>query len=94
MGTNLFLTEKFIVMVAAAYLQASYSVGTDTSNLFPNKLVQGVGFSGRMPADVEFGNGDNRLTVNELFQYVYKYTKHKQTPDVYPRNCEYELFVR
>lgn len=94
MGSNLFLTEKFIVMVASGYLQASYSIGTDTSNLFPNKLCKGVGTSGPMPADTECGNGDGMLTVDELFQYVYKYTKYKQTPDVYPRECDYVLFLR
>lgn len=94
MGSNLFLTEKFIVMVASGYLQASYSIGTDTSNLFPNKLCKGVGTSGPMPADTECGNGDGMLTVNELFLYVYKYTKHKQTPEVYPKDSDYVLFVR
>lgn len=94
LGSNLFLTEKFIVMVASGYLQASYSIGKDTSNLFPNKLCKGVGTSGPMPADVECGNGDGLLTVNELYQYVYKYTKKKQTPGVYPRDCEYVLFKR
>ena len=94
MGSNLFLTEKFIVMVASGYLQASYSIGTDTSNLFPNKLCKGVGTSGTMPADTECGNGDGRLTVNELFLYVYKYTKHRQTPDVYPKDSDYVLFLR
>ena len=81
-------------MVASGYLQASYSIGTDTSNLFPNKLCKGVGTSGTMPADTECGNGDGMLTVNELFLYVYKYTKHKQTPDVYPKNSDYVLFLR
>lgn len=94
MGSNLFLTEKFIVMVASGYLQASYSIGTDTSNLFPNKLCKGVGTSGTMPADTECGNGDGMLTVNELFLYVYKYTKHRQTPDVYPKDSDYVLFLR
>ena len=94
MGSNLFLTEKFIVMVASGYLQASYSIGTDTSNLFPNKLCKGVGTSGAMPADTECGNSDGMLTVNELFQYVYKYTKHRQTPEVYPKDSDYVLFLR
>ena len=94
LGSNLFLTEKFILMVASGYLKPSYSIGTDTSNLFPNKLCKGVGTSGAMPADVECGNSDGLLTVNELFRYVYKYTSYKQVPQVYPQNCEYILFKR
>lgn len=94
MASNLFLTEKFIIMVASGYLEASYSIGTDTSNLFPNKLCKGVGTSGAMPADTECGNGDGRLTVNELFLYVYKTTKYRQTPEVYPKDSDYVLFLR
>ena len=94
LGSNLFLTEKFILMVASGYLKPSYSIGTDTSNLFPNKLCKGVGTSGAMPADVECGNSDGLLTVDELFRYVYKYTSYKQVPQVYPQNCEYILFKR
>ena len=47
-----------------------------------------------MPADVENGNGDGKLTVDELYQYVYKHTRHKQIPQVYPKNSDYVLFLR
>ena len=91
---NLFLTDKFIVMTASAYLQASYTIGSDTYNLFPYWLAKGVGTSGPMPADTECGNGDGKLTVNELFQYVYRHTRYRQTPQVYPRDSDYVLFLR
>ena len=91
---NLFLTEKFIVMTASAYLQTSYSAGQDACNLFPKWLTKGVGTSGAMPADTECGNSDGKLTVNELFQYVYKHTIYRQTPQVYPQNSSYVLFRR
>ena len=91
---NLFLTEKFIVMTASAYLQTSYSAGQDACNLFPKWLTKGVGTSGAMPADTECGNSDGKLTVNELFQYVYKHTIYRQTPQVYPQNSSYVLFLR
>ena len=91
---NLFMTEKFIVMTAAAYLQASYSIGSDTYNLFPVWLAKGVGTAGDMPADAECGDSDGRLAVKELYQYVYDHTKYRQTPQVYPRNSDYILFLR
>ena len=91
---NLFLTDKFVVMTASAYLQASYTIGSDTYNLFPYWLAKGVGTSGPMPADTECGNGDGKLTLNELFQYVYRHTRYRQTPQVYPRDSDYVLFLR
>ena len=91
---NLFLTEKFVVLTASAYLQASYMVGEHTYNLFPYWLTKGVGTSGAMPADIENGNGDGKLTVNELYQDVYTHTIHRQTPQVYPKNSDYVLFLR
>lgn len=93
-GTNLFLTDKFIVMTAAGYLQTSYSSPRKTCNLFPAALTDGVGFSGAMPADVKYGNNDGKLTVQELYQYVYENTKTKQTPKVHPENCGEVLFLR
>ena len=89
-----FKTEKFIVMTAAAYKQESYSVGSDTYNLFPTWLTRGVRTSGSMPADTECGNKDGKLSVKELYQYVYNHTKHKQTPQVYPKESDYILFLR
>ena len=93
-GTNHFLTEKFVIMCAAEYLQTSYMYQGDTKNLFPYWLVTGVGTSGAMPADVNKGNGDGLLTFNELFQYVYAKTKSKQTACCYPKNSPYPLFKR
>ena len=91
---NLFLTEKFVVMTAAAYRQMSYMFNGDTYNLFPIWLTRGVGTSGMMPADKEYGNKDGKLTVNELYTYVYKHTVYKQTPQVYPKKSDYVLFLR
>ncbi len=93
-GGNLFLTEKFVVLTASAYLQTSYMMGEHTYNVFPYWLTKGVGTSGPMPADVENGNGDGKLTLDELYQYVYKHTRHKQIPQVYPKNSDYVLFLR
>jgi len=89
-----FRTEKFLVMTASDYLEISYMVSANSCNLFPLWLTRGVGTAGKMAADTEFGNGDGKLTLNELYQYVYKYTIHKQTPRVYPENSSYVLFLR
>ncbi len=91
---NQFLTEKFAVLTASAYLQTSYMMGEHTYNVFPYWLTKGVGTAGAMPADIEHGNGDGKLTLNELYQYVYKHTIHRQTPQVYPKNSDYVLFLR
>ena len=69
-------------------------MGEHTYNVFPYWLTKGVGTSGPMPADVENGNGDGKLTLDELYQYVYKHTRHKQIPQVYPKNSDYVLFLR
>lgn len=91
---NQFLTEKFAVLTASAYLQTSYMMGEHTYNVFPYWLTKGVGTAGAMPADIEHGNGDGKLTLNELYQYVYTHTIHRQTPQVYPKNSDYVLFLR
>ena len=91
---NQFLTEKFVILTASAYLQTSYMMGEHTYNVFPYWLTKGVGTAGAMPADIENGNGDGKLTMNELYQYVYKHTIHRQTPQVYPKNSDYVLFLR
>ena len=39
-------------------------------------------------------NKDGKLTLNELYKYVYKKTVYKQTPQVYPKNSDYVLFLR
>jgi hypothetical protein len=69
-------------------------MGEHTYNVFPYWLTKGVGTAGAMPADIENGNGDGKLTMNELYQYVYKHTIHRQTPQVYPKNSDYVLFLR
>ena len=93
-GSNSFRTAKFVVMTASAAYQTSYSVGSDTYNLFPTAIYQGVGLSGPMPADIKNGNGDGLLTVHELFRYVYDATIYRQTPQVYPTSSSYVLFTR
>lgn len=89
-----FRQEKFLVLTASDYLQTSYMIGEHTYNLFPYWLTKGVGTAGIMPADTECGNSDGLLTLNELYKYVYKKTRHKQTPKVYPENSDYILFTR
>lgn len=89
-----FRQEKFLVLTASDYLQTSYMMGEHTYNLFPYWLTKGVGPAGAMPADTECGDSDGRLTLNELYKYVYKKTRHKQTPKVYPENSDYVLFTR
>lgn len=93
-AVNRFLTEKFEILCAAEYLQTSYMYQGDTKNLFPYWLVTGVGASGSMPADVEYGNSDGVLTFHELFRYVYARTKYRQTACCYPQNSAYQLFRR
>ncbi len=91
---NRFLTQKFEILCAAEYLQTSYMYQGDTKNLFPYWLVTGVGSTGGMPADMEYGDGDGLLTFQELFRYVYARTKYKQTACCYPQNSSYPLFRR
>ena len=91
---NTFRTEKFLVMTASAYRQASYYMGVHSCNLFPYWLTQGVGTTGSLPADALCGDNDNRLTLQELYRFVYNKTKYMQTPQVYPADSSYILFLR
>ena len=89
-----FRTKKFLVMTASAYRQMSYYVGVHDCNLFPYWLVRGVGTKGRLPADILCGDRDGRLTLQELYKFVYNNTIYKQAPQVYPANCNDVLFLR
>jgi len=91
---NLFLTEKFIVMAASDYRQMSYFSNSDSNNIYPLWMSRGIGTSAAMPADLYDGDGNGELTVRELHQYVFRQVKDRQTPRVYPENCDYVLFRR
>ena len=90
--------EKFCVLTAAAYQQESYDY------FFDGIIVNGVGLTGAMPADVE-GDGDGVVTLNELHRYIQRMGDHyplglksnfytTQQVQVYPENSGYPLFSR
>ena len=90
--------DKFYVLCASRYLQDSW--GTESSpahTYFVKWLTDGVGTSGRMPAD---SNLNGVLTLHELFSYIssvgdsrqfgpYNATQQVQ---VYPAGSSYEMF--
>lgn len=98
------VANKFYVLTAARYQEESWC--SDTSSLFTDWLVEGVGTSGDMPADA---NSDGVATLNELFTYISKVGDHYrieyrepggrtavayQHVQVYPKNSGYGLFRR
>ena len=91
---ELWKTEKFVVMAMLTSLKEDSLNGEYIDKQILSQMMEGVGTSGPMPADVENGNGDGKLTLDELYQYVYKHTRHKQIPQVYPKNSDYVLFLR
>ena len=92
--------NKFYVLTASRYTQDSYGYETydasTSNNYFTKWLVDGVTYSGSMPADT---NSDHIVTLNELFLYIDKASisagkKSKQAVQVYPKNSNYGLFKR
>ena len=93
--------DKFYVLTASAYHEDSYgweeSYG-EAYNYFTRWLTEGVGTSGRMPAD---GDGDGLLTLKELHAYIsdvgdytnlgFNLHQHVQA---YPENSGFVLFRR
>ncbi len=103
-NTGEFRKSKFYVLTASRYLQLSWGTEQGPYNFFTYDLTNGVGTSGNMPADVNYGNSDGYVTLNELFQYIktigdarsYSYqgsTVH-QNVQVYPTGSSYQLFKR
>ena len=75
-------TGKFTVMAAAAYSETSTSLIYDdiAFGAFTYALMDGMGcdypsgtYGGSMPADSD--REDGRITLNEIFTYVLRYTK-------------------
>lgn len=91
---NKFRDSKFVVMTACGYMEWSKFYGSNTNNIFPYELTQGIGTSGPFPADVYHGNNNGELTAVELYRYVYEHIKHRQTPGLYPQDSDYVLFKR
>ena len=67
---ELMVTNKFYVLAASAYQEQSYGmeIGEDSSyNFFTKWLLDGVGTSIDMPADVD---ANRRITLHELYSYI------------------------
>lgn len=93
--------NKFYVLAAARYHESSFGTEQGPYNYFTKWLTEGVGTSGRMPADT---NKDGYATLKELFKYVSKvgdnyafetsdgvYYQHVQ---IYPKNSTFKVFKR
>ena len=95
--------NKFYVLTASRYHEDSYGFESysDSYNYFTKWLTDGIGTSGRMPADANY---DNETTLSELFNYISRvgdnypfnfaegtFYQHVQ---VYPKNSPYGLFRR
>ncbi len=99
-----FRRNKFYVLTAAAYRQASWGTeATPAHNVFTQVLTRGIGFSGSMPADAD---ADGSVTLQELYAYIREHTDEKefwddtvqdyvhQNVQVYPESSSFELFRR
>ena len=93
--------NKFYVLAAARYQELSWGTEDGPYNYFTKWLTNGVGTSGRMPAD---SNKNGKLTLKELFKYISKvgdnygfysdgryYYQHVQA---YPKSSSFDLFKR
>ena len=96
-----FIVEnKFYVMTSTAYQETGWSMDENYS-YFTKWVTDGIGTSGKMPADA---NRNSFTTLYELFDYVSdragrnavrsKGILHVQHVQVYPANCQLELFYR
>lgn len=107
MSGELLVENKFYVLTASRYQENSYGwelTFGDSYNYFTKWLTDGVGLSGKMPADAD---GDGQVTLHELYSYISKvgdgtplgydyfngsaYYQHVQ---VYPSNSGFVLFRR
>lgn len=97
---------KFYVLAAARYHQYSWGTESGPYNYFTYDLTNGIGLSGSMPADTDYGDSDGFATLHELFSYIKDVGDARdyydsdtgeyvhQNVQVYPTNCSYELFTR
>jgi len=95
--------NKFYVLSASRYQESSWGTDDGPYNHFTYWLTNGVGTSGKMPADT---NSDYKLTLNELYKYISQvgddvafYNKddglyYYQHVQVYPANSSFVLFKR
>ena len=97
--------NKFYVLAASRYQELSWGVESELYDLHYNYftlwLTQGIGTSGKMPADT---NNNGQTTLNELYKYIsrvgdnypfdYDGTVFYQHVQVYPANSSYVLFKR
>ena len=92
--------NKFYVLTSCDYLETGWSEANKYS-YFTKWLTDGIGTSGRMPADTD----KNRLTtLKELYKYlkkragkkvfVYRGIKYQQHIQVYPSDSSFALFYR
>ena len=85
--------SKFYVLAACRYRTNSYFWSSSKVSLFTECLAAGIGTSGAMPADKE-GVSNGRTTLHELFAYINRHCDGDQKVQVYPKNCNMELFCR
>lgn len=95
------LKNKFYVLASAAYQEACWT-NNGKYSYFTKWLTEGVGTSGKMPAD---SNKNKLTTLNELYKYIKKRsekatitdskgTQYSQHVQVYPSGSGFELFYR
>ena len=98
------VSNKFYVLTASAYLQLSWGSESRRCNYFTKWLTEGIGTSGSMPADTNYGNGDGKLTLEEAYSYVSAvgdnytfydgYSYYTQQVKRYPEYSSFQLFTR
>lgn len=102
------VANKFYVLTASDYAEVSFGIehpddSDEKRNFFPDWLIEGVGYSGNMPADQLYeGNRDGAVDLYELYSYisgvgdnrefVYRGKSYYQHVQVYPAYTRYELF--
>ena len=91
---------KFIVITAASMSESSYSMtsGDMSYGLFTKTFVEGCGsgypggsYTGSIPCD---SNGDSKISVSEIYNYVKTITGYKQSAQCYAANMSEVMFMR
>ena len=97
-GVGAMRKNRFYVLAAAAHHEMSWGhEGGDPGNYFTDWLIEGIGKSGKMPADKD---GDKIVTLKELYKYIQKYDSYTfqgtyhQHVKAYPASSSYKLFKR
>lgn len=89
------VANKFYVLTAAR--KSEYSWCNASYSYFTKWATDGVGTSGKLPADA---NGDGIATLNEMFNYIsdvgddQTFNGDHQHVQVYPRNSSFKMFKR